>query len=314
MSLYLKRLLLQRDRRRMDVRPHHGFDKPTAAQMQRHQKGLVAPRSHDRFQWASSGWVKRLRKFRDTHGIVAERIKRLQIQRDRWMRERWWIKGCANAETGTLNEVYTLAVSQCMAVLWCRALVQVFGSWCCFLVLAGVWLWCRRRPWCRLALAHNPLHRLSKAMNGGHSAYSPCKSTSHKGTVWLARGIKPPSWGRRARAFQLLRVFWNLPPSQCVNIANWWQQAPQSFSCQDHQQMILISSDWSFWPLMVSNFCRWASELFVSARLCFIFAFQARGIWREAVRKLHGIVEKQKVGKHWSQLEPTFGAGNSQYH
>ena len=127
--------------------------------------------------------------------------------------------------------------------------------WCCFLVLAGVWLWCRRRPWCRLALAHNPLHRLSKAMNGGHSAYSPCKSTSHKGTVWLARVIKPPSWGRRARAFQLLRVFWNLPPSQCVNIANWWQQAPQSFSCQDHQQMILISSDWSFWPLMVSNFC-----------------------------------------------------------
>ena len=137
MLLYLKRLLLQRDRRRMDVRPHHGFDKPTAAQMQRHQKGLVAPRSHDRFQWASSGWVKRLRKFRDTHGIVAERIKRLQIQRDRWMRERWWIKGCANAETGTLNEVYTLAVSQCMAVLWCRALVQVFGSWC-----SGAAFWC----------------------------------------------------------------------------------------------------------------------------------------------------------------------------
>ena len=99
----------------------------------------------------------------------------------------------ANAETGSLNGVCTLPVSQCGVF----ALYSSRTGLCCSLVLwcSGVWLWCRR-GWCVLAsLAHNPLHRLSKAMNGGiqliHLANQP-----HKGAV--APVIKPPVWrGRR---------------------------------------------------------------------------------------------------------------------
>ena len=58
MSLYLKRLLLQRDRRRMDVRPHHGFDKPTAGQMQRHQKGWWRHEAMTDFNERAAGELK----------------------------------------------------------------------------------------------------------------------------------------------------------------------------------------------------------------------------------------------------------------
>ena len=49
--------------------------------------------------------------------------------------------------------------------------------------------WCTRpSPWCAVLHKHtqihdNPLHGLSKAMNGGHSAYSPCKSGSQRDSV-----------------------------------------------------------------------------------------------------------------------------------
>ena len=83
----------------------------------------------------------------------------------------------ANAETGSLNGFCTLPVSQCGRGSLCLCIA--FGAWCC-----GVWLWCSR-AWCGFALAYtSPLHRLSKAMNGGHSAYSPCKSVAQRET-WL---------------------------------------------------------------------------------------------------------------------------------
>ena len=91
----------------------------------------------------------------------------------------------ANAETGSLNGVCTLPVSQCGVF----ALYSSRTGLCCSGVLV-------QRGWCVLAsLAHNPLHRLSKAMNGGiqliHLANQP-----HKGAV--APVIKPPVWrGRR---------------------------------------------------------------------------------------------------------------------
>ena len=64
-------------------------------------------------------------------------------------------------------------------------------------------------PWCAVLHKHtqihdNPLHGLSKAMNGGHSAYSPCKSGSQRDSV--AAVIKESPLFRCLSTFQSFRT------------------------------------------------------------------------------------------------------------
>ena len=82
--------------------------------------------------------------------------------------------------------------------------------------------WCTRpSPWCAVLHKHtqihdNPLHRLSKAMNGGHSAYSPCKSGSQRDSV--AAVIK------ESPLFRCLSTFQSFP-TQLRH--TWWTTSNQ---------------------------------------------------------------------------------------
>ena len=106
--------------------------------------------------------------------------------------------------------------------------------------------WCTRpSPWCAVLHKHtqihdNPLHGLSKAMNGGHSAYSPCKSGSQRDSV--AAVIKESPLFRCLSTFQSFRT--RLRHTRWTTSQQIWRQFEifcmksyklQTANCKGHQ-------------------------------------------------------------------------------
>ena len=138
----------------------------------------------------------------------------------------------ANAETGSLNGVCTLPVSQCGVF----ALYSSRTGLCCSLVLWWFWwLVCACKP------CTQPSSQTLQSHEWRHSAYSPCKSAPQRS---CGSGYKASSVARQARSllpFNLLKVE---PASHAVNTAT--SNLGQQFICMQKPSTYQIQSfNWS---------------------------------------------------------------------
>ena len=136
--------------------------------------------------------------------------------------------------------------------------------------------WCTRpSPWCAVLHKHtqihdNPLHRLSKAMNGGHSAYSPCKSGSQRDSV--AAVIKESPLFRCLSTFQSFPT--RLRHTRWTTSQQIWRQfeifcmkscklQTTNYKLQRASNETLgCRSQWIWFELLIH--VNWAFEIFVS--------------------------------------------------